>query len=49
MTGVQTCALQISEVLEPEDEIILTVSTSEEAAYYASQANAELGIEVTLA
>lgn len=37
------------EVLQPEDEIILTVATSEEAAYYASQANAELGIEVTLA
>lgn len=37
------------ETLEPEDEIILTVASSEEAAYYAAQANAELGIEVTLA
>lgn len=37
------------EVLEPEDEIILTVATSEEAAYYKAQENAELGIEVTLA
>lgn len=37
------------EMLEPEDEVILTVSSSEEAAYYAAQENAELGIEVTLA
>lgn len=37
------------EVLEPEDEIILTVATSEEAAYYKAQENAELGIVVTLA
>lgn len=37
------------EVLEPEDEIVLTVSSSEEAAYYKAQENAELGIVVTLA
>lgn len=37
------------EELQPKDEIVLTVATSEEAAYYAAQANAELGIEVTLA
>lgn len=37
------------ETLEPEDEIILTVATSEEAAYYKAQENAELGIEVELA
>ena len=36
------------EVLEPEDEIVLTVATSEEAAYYKAQENAELGIVVTL-
>lgn len=35
--------------LEPEDEIILTVSRSDEAAYYEAQANEELGIKVTLA
>jgi hypothetical protein len=37
------------EVLEPEDEIVLTVASSEEAAYYKAQENAELGIVVTLA
>lgn len=37
------------EVLEPEDEIVLTVANSEEAAYYKAQENAELGIVVTLA
>ena len=37
------------EVLEPEDEIVLTVATSEEAAYYKAQENAELGIVVTFA
>lgn len=37
------------ETLEPEDEIVLTVATSEEAAYYKAQENAELGIVVTLA
>ena len=37
------------EELQPEDEIILTVATSEEAAYYKAQENADLGIVVTLA
>lgn len=37
------------EVIEPGDEIILTVATSEEAAYYKAQENAELGIVVVLA
>lgn len=36
------------EELQPEDEIVLTVKTSEEAAYYAAQANADLGIVVEL-
>lgn len=41
--------VNFAEVLQPEDEIILTVATSEEAAYYKAQENAELGITVTLA
>lgn len=37
------------EELQPEDEIVLTVASSEEAAYYKAQENEKLGIVVELA
>ena len=34
------------EVLKPEDEVIITVASSEEVAYYKALENAEIGLTV---
>lgn len=37
------------ETIKPEDEVILTVASSEEVAYYAALANENIGLAVEIA
>lgn len=39
--------VNFAETLQPEDSVILTAGSSEEAAYYLALADAEKGLQVT--
>lgn len=41
--------VNFAESLQPEDEVVLTAASSEEAAYYLALADAKVGLEVTVA
>lgn len=47
--GFRYFRVNFVEVLKPEDEVVLTAASSEEAAYYLALADAKVGLEVTLA
>lgn len=40
--------VNFTEILEPADEVKLTVSSSEEVAYYAALADENIGLTVTI-
>lgn len=44
--GFRYFRVNFVEVLEPEDEVIISAQSSEEAAYYLALADAEKGLEV---
>ena len=41
--------VNFAETLQPEDEVVLTALSSEEAAYYNALADEKVGLTVTLA
>ena len=47
--GFRYYRVNFVEVLQPEDEVILTASSSEETAYYLALNDKNIGLEVTTA
>lgn len=47
--GFRYFRVNFTEVLAAGDEVVLTAASSEEVAYYMAQANAEIGLKVTVA
>lgn len=47
--GFRYFRVNFTEVIKPEDEVVLTVASSEEVAYYNALADAKVGLEVTIA
>lgn len=47
--GFRYFRVNFIEVLKPEDEVVLSVASSEEAAYYLAQADEKIGLTVTKA
>lgn len=47
--GFRYFRLNFVEVLKPADEVVLTVASSEEVAYYAALADEVVGLAVTVA
>ena len=47
--GFRYFRVNFTEVLKPEDEVIIAAQTSEEAAYYVALADEVIGLEVTTA
>lgn len=47
--GFRYFRVNFTEVLKPEDEVIIAAQSSEEAAYYVALADEVIGLEVTTA
>lgn len=47
--GFRYFRVNFVEVLQPEDEVVISAASSEEAAYYLALADANVGLEVTVA
>lgn len=47
--GFRYFRVNFTEVLAAADEVVLTAASSEEAAYYLALADANVGLEVTVA
>ena len=47
--GFRYFRVNFTEVLKPEDEVIIAAQSSEEAAYYVRLADKVIGLEVTTA
>lgn len=47
--GFRYFRVNFIEVLAPQDEVVISAASSEEAAYYVALADAEKGLEVTVA
>lgn len=47
--GFRYFRVNFTEVLKPEDEVVLTAASSEEAAYYRALNDEKVGLKVTLA
>lgn len=47
--GFRYFRVNFTEVLKPEDEVIIAAQSSEEAAYYVALADEVVGLEVTTA
>lgn len=47
--GFRYFRVNFTEVLQPEDKVILSAQSSEEAAYYLALADANIGLSVTKA
>lgn len=45
--GFRYFRVNFTEVLQPEDEVVIAAQSSEEAAYYLGLADANIGLEVT--
>ena len=48
-TAFRYFRVNFAETLQPEDEVVLTALSSEEAAYYLALADEKIGLAVTLA
>lgn len=48
-TAFRYFRVNFAETLQPEDEVVLTALSSEEAAYYLALADENIKLEVTLA
>ena len=48
-TAFRYFRVNFAETLQPEDEVVLTALSSEEAAYYLALADEKIKLEVTLA
>lgn len=48
-TAFRYFRVNFAETLQPEDEVVLTALSSEEAAYYLALADEKVGLAVTLA
>lgn len=48
-TAFRYFRVNFAETLQPEDEVVLTALSSEEAAYYLALADKKIGLTVTLA
>lgn len=46
--GFRYFRVNFTEVIKPEDEVVLTVASSEEVAYYRALADAKVGLEVKI-
>lgn len=49
VTAFRYFRVNFVESLQPEDEVVLTAGSSEEAAYYLALADEKVGLEVTVA
>lgn len=47
--GFRYFRVNFTEVLKPEDEVVISTASSEETAYYLALADANVGLEVTVA